>query len=153
MVPVVKGSQPRTPREQLMVDSLLDNVLVTVQKEIARSMWDVATLPDIESKQGQFSLTGTQGCIHSLSSIARSSASFISYGDGNVSLSTAFTLQTLEIRCAVQVRCGCGAGAVRLHSKKSDSMGSVVTAVRYSAWCRFASPPPPDPFKSPVIAI
>lgn len=87
-----------TGKEQLVVDSLLDNVLVTVQKEIAHSTWDVANLPNVATTQGQLSLKGTEGLIHSLSSIARASSAVISYGNGNVSLSTAFSLTTLEMR-------------------------------------------------------
>ncbi|XP_034234959.1 uncharacterized protein LOC117641600 [Thrips palmi] len=90
--------------EQLQVDSLLDNLLLTVQRQMTKGRVDVETLPDVSLNSGRLTLTGTQGIIKGLTSLYRSDSAFMEYGNGSVILSTAFSLRTLEISYMVNAK-------------------------------------------------
>lgn len=89
-------------REQLVVDKLLDNVLVTVQRQLSAVGLDTAALPEWSGNSGRLTLTANDGLMHRLSSIRRAGSAIAEYGDGSVALSTNVTLDVLEIGYHVQ---------------------------------------------------
>lgn len=94
----------RAAKEQLQVDSLLDNILLTVQRQMSKWGVDVETLSDVMVRNGQLTLIGTQGIIRGLTTIYRSDSAFMEYGNGSVSLTSSFSLQTLELSYIVNAK-------------------------------------------------
>lgn len=86
-------------KDQLLVDGLVDNVLYTVRRELGRVGLGTTELPDIRDvQQAGLRLSLTEGMMHSLSTLYRSAPGALAeYGEGNVSLSTVLSLETLEV--------------------------------------------------------
>lgn len=84
--------------EQLQVDNLLDNIMLTVHRQMATRGVDVQMLGDVSVQNRGLTLTGTDGILKGVTSIYRSDSAFVEYGNGSVILTSTFSLQTLMLR-------------------------------------------------------